>query len=302
MKMAEKSLIVSNIHHEILVDDVSAAEEFFEEVFGATRVEHEFAEVIEQGWELKNRHMWLNGRIYQLLSPNEPVSGTSGPLKNWYDRSVQPGIHNVTFGVSDTEALAAKLRAYGVASMGEMVPFPGAKVYMYDATKQCGMRFEFVDAAGYTFPDTSDIAPSPVVLANVHLEMLCDDPAGAEKFFVEVFGAERTEVGFAREIEETFELTNRHVQMNGEIYQFIRPNDKVSWPLMNWYDRSVSPGIHNVTFVVADAEGLARTLREKGCRCMGEMRAVAPNMVTPTTVYMYDATKQCGMRFEFIQG
>ena len=300
--MAEKPVVVANVHHEILCEDAYEAAEFFEEVFGAKRVEVDFANIIEHDFELKNRHMLLNGRIYQFITPNETVSSK---LRNWYDRSALPGIHNVTFAVTDAEGFALTLREHGVASMGEMhsVSPDGVtpcKVYMYDATKQCGMRFEFIQAPEEA-PEPVAPEPGPVVVANVHTEMLCEDPAAAQKFFEDVFGATRVETGFARNIEEDFELTNRHMLMNGEIYQFIKPNDEVSEPLKNWYDLDVLPGIHNVTFAVKDAEALALTLREKGCRCMGEMHSVAPDGVTPCKVYMYDATKQCGMRFEFIQ-
>ncbi|MDR3360846.1 MAG: VOC family protein, partial [Bifidobacteriaceae bacterium] len=116
--MPDDPVIVSNIHHEILVNDAYEAAEFMEEVLGATRVEFEFAEMVEQGWDVKNRHMFVGGRVYQLLTPNHDILTTPSPLRNWYDRSVQPGIHNVTFAVKDPEALAKKMRNLGVASMG----------------------------------------------------------------------------------------------------------------------------------------------------------------------------------------
>ncbi len=145
------------------------------------------------------------------------------------------------------------------------------------------------------------MADKPVVITQVHHEMLCEDAYAAAEFFEEVFGAKRVEIDFANKIEQDFELKNRHMMLNGRIYQFITPNEKVSDKLKNWYDRDVLPGIHNVTFCVSDAEALALKLRELGCSSMGEMHSVAPDGVTPCTVYMYDATKQCGMRFEFIQ-
>ena len=92
--MADKPVVITQVHHEMLCEDAYAAAEFFEEVFGAKRVEIDFANKIEQDFELKNRHMMLNGRIYQFITPNEKVSDK---LKNWYDRDVLPGIHNVTF-------------------------------------------------------------------------------------------------------------------------------------------------------------------------------------------------------------
>ena len=297
-------VVVANVHHEILCRDAYAAGQFFQDIFGSTQVEIDFSKNIEKDFELKCRHEKINGRIYQFITPNDEVSNK---LKNWYDRSILPGIHNVTFAVSDAEALAATMRRMGVASMGEVISKTpdmehDCKVYMYDATKQCGMRFEFIQAdMSAPAPDPEPVVPGPVILGNVHLEMLVDNPAEAEAFMEEVFGAERCEVAFARNIEEDFELTNRHVSLAGDTYQLIRPNDSVSGPLKNWYDRDVQPGIHNVTFAVADAEGLARKLREAGCRCMGTMLSKAPNMVDDCLVYMYDATEQCGMRFEFVQ-
>jgi hypothetical protein len=144
-------VIVSNVHHEILVYDALQAAEFMEEVLGATRVEIEFGEMVEAGWDVTNRHMFVGGRVYQLLAPNHDVPNTPGPLRNWYERArLSPGIHNVTYAVKDAEALAKAMRTRGVATLGEMIP-PGAPpeappVYMYDATAQCGMIFEFVQA------------------------------------------------------------------------------------------------------------------------------------------------------------
>jgi hypothetical protein len=63
-------------------------------------------------------------------------------LRNWYDRRVTPGIHNIHFTAKDAASLAAKMRGLGVRSMGEIVMGPMI-LYMYDATQQCGLRFEF---------------------------------------------------------------------------------------------------------------------------------------------------------------
>jgi catechol 2,3-dioxygenase-like lactoylglutathione lyase family enzyme len=298
-------VIKANVHHEILVYDAQEAADFMEEYLGATRVEIEFGEMVEAGWDVKNRHMFVGGRVYQLLSPNHDVPSTPSPLRNWYDRSLLPGIHNITFAVKDAEGLAKKMREAGVATLGEMLP-PGAPpgvppVYMYDARQQCGMIFEFVQAPedgspGWAPPDP--LPPNPWNVQNVHLEILVYDPAEAAAFLEDMFGAERVEVGFAYQIEEGWDLANRHVKMGGEIYQLLAPShDLPGTPskLRNWYDRSITPSIHNVTFSVNDAEAFARELRSKGVRCMGEMR------VGPATVYMYDATQQCGLRFEFVQ-
>jgi catechol 2,3-dioxygenase-like lactoylglutathione lyase family enzyme len=308
--MSDTPVVLGNIHHEILVYDAYEAAKFFEDILGATRVEIEFANMVEQGWDVKNRHMYLGGpmggRVYQLLEPQHDIPNTPSRLRNWYDRKVTPGIHNITYAVSDAEALAYKMRDWGVASMGEMVSPDGGKVYMYDATKQCGIRFEFVQAppdgpAYQTDPDPATLPPSKFVTGNIHLEMLVNDPAMAVEFMEDVFGAKRTEYEFARFIEEHFELRNRHVELAGQIYQFIRPNDTVVSPkLMNWYDTDVRPGIHNVTLMVNDGPGFAKALREAGCRCMGEMKPFDGDDV-PATVYMYDATKQCGLRFEFAE-
>jgi catechol 2,3-dioxygenase-like lactoylglutathione lyase family enzyme len=276
-----------------------------EEVFGATRVEIEFSEGVEKGWDVTNRHMFLGGRVYQLLSPVHDVEHTPLALRNWYDRSLLPGIHNVTFSVNDAPALAKKLREAGVATLGEIIP-PGAPegapgVFMYDARKQCGMIFEFVQAPpdgspGWLPPDP--LPPNKWNAQNIHTEILVYNPAEAAAFLEDIFGAERTEVEFAYMIEEGWDLKNRHVKMGGEIYQLLAPDHDIpNTPpqLRNWYDRAILPSIHNEHFSVNDAEGLAKTLREHGVRSMGHMA------VGPAVVYMYDATKQCGLRFEFVQ-
>jgi predicted enzyme related to lactoylglutathione lyase len=303
--MAE--VINANIHHEILVHDAVEAAAFMEEVLGATRVEIEFGEMVEAGWDVTNRHMFVGGRVYQLLSPVHDVPSTPPALRNWYDRSLLPGIHNITFAVSDAEGLAKKMRELGVATLGEMKP-PGAPddvpgVFMYDARQQCGMIFEFDQAPadgspGWLPPDP--LPPNKWNIQNIHLEILVHDPAEAQAFLEDVFGAERTEFDFAYRVEEGWDLKNRHVRMGGEIYQLLAPSHDIPGTpskLRNWYDREITPSIHNVTFTVNDAEAFAKTLREHGVRCMGEMKDIE----TGATVYMYDATEQCGLRFEFVQ-
>jgi predicted enzyme related to lactoylglutathione lyase len=298
-------VINANVHHEILVYDAVEAASFMEEVLGATRVEIEFGEMVEQGWDVTNRHMFLGGRVYQLLSPVHDIEHTPLALRNWYDRSLLPGIHNVTFSVNDAEALAKKMREKGVATFGEMRPagappdVPG--VFMYDARKQCGMIFEFVQAPpdgtpGWLPPDP--LPPNKWNVQNIHLEVLVYDPVEAAAFLEDVFGAERTEVEFAYMVEEGWDLKNRHVKMGGEIYQLLAPDhciEKTPPALRNWYDREILPSIHNVTFSVNDAEAFARTLREHGVRSMGHM------VNGPGTVYMYDATELCGLRFELVK-
>jgi catechol 2,3-dioxygenase-like lactoylglutathione lyase family enzyme len=309
--MADVPVINANVHHEILVYDAVEAAEFMEDVLGATRVEIEFGEMVEAGWDVTNRHMFVGGRVYQLLSPVHDVPSTPSPLRNWYDRSLLPGIHNITFSVNDAEALAQKMRNLGVASLGEMHP-PGAPpeappVYMYDAREQCGIIFEFVQAPtdgtpGWAPPDP--LPPNPWNIQNIHLEVLVRDPVEAEKFLEDVFGAERTEQEFAYQVEEGWDLRNRHVKMAGEIYQLLTPNHDVpNTPsfLRNWYDRPILPSVHNVTFSVNDAKAFAAKLRSRGVRSMGEARVQTPDPDNPATVYMYDATQQCGLRFEFVQ-
>lgn len=143
------------------------------------------------------------------------------------------------------------------------------------------------------------------VKALLHLEMLHDDPKAAAEFLHEVLGAEQVEKDFAGLIAHDFDCECIHMMAGNIVFQLIKPNKEYRPTLNTWWDRDLmekqGPFLHNVTMLVRNADQLAKKLVAKGGTRMGEVESITPDGQGTTTVYMYDATKQCGMRFEFVE-
>lgn len=143
------------------------------------------------------------------------------------------------------------------------------------------------------------------VKALVHLEILHDNPKEAAQFLTDVLGAERVEEEFSSYIEREFDCENIHMKAGNVIFQLIKPNKELRPELSTWWDRDLlekqGPFIHNICLLVRNADKFAENLVKHGARKMGAKPALAPDMKTMSTVNMYDATKQCGVRFEFVE-
>lgn len=139
----------------------------------------------------------------------------------------------------------------------------------------------------------------------LHLEMLHDDPAAAAEFLQKVLGAERCEQEFAGLIGHHFDCECIHMKAGNIIFQLIKPNKEYRPELNTWWDRDLlekqGPFVHNVTMLIRNADQLAKNLVEAGGRRMGEVESITPDGKGKTMVYMYDVSKECGMRFEFVE-
>ncbi|MGG0717024.1 hypothetical protein ABE096_05395 [Robertmurraya massiliosenegalensis] len=139
----------------------------------------------------------------------------------------------------------------------------------------------------------------------VHLEILHDNPSEAAEFLQEVLGAERCEEGFSSLIEREFDCENIHMKAGNVIFQVIKPNPEFRPELNTWWQRDLldkqGPFLHNITLLVKNADRFAQKIVEHGGTKMGAKDALAPDMQHINTVHMYDASKQCGMRFEFVE-
>lgn len=299
-----KPAIIGKIGLEMVCEDAYEAADFFGEALDAKRVMDDYSEQLVQDYELeKARCMLLYGCIYRFVTPKKNVSMK---LRNWYDPKVTPGMHTVTFAAADAEELAEKMRFAGAAAMGEVdahnsIDGTISKMYRFDATLQTGMRFEFFQA-----PDLNYVSPEPeessVVAGNDHLEMLCLDPEAGAQFMENVFGAKRVQHNYTCLIGHNFGFDVTHLEVNDEVYQLITPHplDKVKPCYWNWFIRDLMPGgIQNVTLWIKDQAAFARKLRESGARTMGEAKGVDYDFQTEIHEYIYDASKQCGVRFEF---
>jgi predicted enzyme related to lactoylglutathione lyase len=152
MEINDRTVVKGIIHLEMVVDDPEASAEFMHDVFGAVQVEKEFSSLIEQTFDCKCIHMQAGGFTFQLLKPDPNPRQSMEPWWQGYMHGKEgPYIHNITLAVKDAEKVAQKILAYGGTRMGEATATTpdgngSTKVYMYDASKLCGMCIEFIEA------------------------------------------------------------------------------------------------------------------------------------------------------------
>lgn len=106
------------VHIEIVVRDAEKAYEFLNRIFGAEKVEVEFANVLSSMGVVKAVHVQLGNVILQFIEP------TSDKLQTLWSKHLKekgPGVHNLTFVVKDVKEAAKAFRQEGVKTL---IKFP----------------------------------------------------------------------------------------------------------------------------------------------------------------------------------
>jgi catechol 2,3-dioxygenase-like lactoylglutathione lyase family enzyme len=106
------------VHIEIVVRNANAAVEFLERVFGAKRTEPELVNFLNKtaAGLLKVEHVELGNVVLQFIEPM--VDG--GDAWAEHLRKKGPGVHNLTFMVSDINQAAATLAEAGAPTLFTM--------------------------------------------------------------------------------------------------------------------------------------------------------------------------------------
>lgn len=103
------------VHIEIVVHDAEAVYLFLNRVFGAQKVEEEFAASLEKLGGLKKIiHVDLGGTVLQLIEPGD--FGTWGRQL----REQGPGVHNITFRVDHISEVLKACRKEGVEILAKL--------------------------------------------------------------------------------------------------------------------------------------------------------------------------------------
>ena len=106
------------VHIEIVVRDVDAAVDFLEKVFGAKRTEPELVGFLREAAAglLKVEHVEMGNTVLQFIEPREDGKDA------WAEhlRKKGPGVHNLTFQVSDMEQAASTLVDSGAPTLFTM--------------------------------------------------------------------------------------------------------------------------------------------------------------------------------------
>jgi catechol 2,3-dioxygenase-like lactoylglutathione lyase family enzyme len=140
----------------------------------------------------------------------------------------------------------------------------------------------------------------------VHIEIVVRDAEEAYRFLNRVFGADKTQVGFARFLDGP---VNRvvHVELGGAVLQFIEP--LMEGTLWSEFLKEKGPGVHNLTFVVPDMKKAVEALEKEGAPVLltfplnwAEFNKLLPpdikfTMDTPP-VHMVGSEEKVGFRLE----
>ncbi len=140
----------------------------------------------------------------------------------------------------------------------------------------------------------------------VHIEIVVRDAEAAAAFLKRVFGAEKTQLGFASMLDSPA-VHVVHVELGGVVLQFIEPRleGTIFWDFL----QEKGPGVHNLTFTVANMDEAIAALEKEGARVLlkfpldwAKMQSLLPEGVTlppnPAPVHMVDTLEQVGFRLE----
>ena len=140
----------------------------------------------------------------------------------------------------------------------------------------------------------------------VHVEIVHPDPDAAARFMEETMGAKRVESQLSSYIEKLGEgLRVVHVQAGGVVFQIIRP---VPIPGLNSWSEHLAehgPSVHNVTLMMDGLDSVRDKMHDRGCSTIAEMDlefgAAGLDVSGSRKVYVVDAIRQAGVRFEMLE-
>jgi catechol 2,3-dioxygenase-like lactoylglutathione lyase family enzyme len=190
------------------VRDAEAAYEFLHDVFGAEKVEEEFARFLD-GPFARVIHVGLGDVVLQFVEPRTEEG-------SWFEQleSTGPGVHNLTFVVDDIRET--------VAALDNVKPDP-QPVYMVGSREKIGFHLELAESPLREPPEPAgpreivgDVSPL------LHVEIVVRDVEESCRFLHEVFGAEQTERAFASFLDSPF-MKIRHVLLGDVVLQLCQP-------------------------------------------------------------------------------
>ncbi|HEC37930.1 hypothetical protein LCGC14_0956150 [marine sediment metagenome] len=309
------------VHIEISVPDAEKAYQILHNVFGAEKVQEEFAGFLSGEYN-KVIHVGLGDVVLQFIEPIAEGSSWDTQLK-----TKGPGVHNLTFGVESAEGAANEMEKLGGIKplftfdleWGNMVPpqflNPEAKtVYMMDSMEKLGFHLEFGDNPfkeefRNATPQTKYATGHNELIGNVspmlHIELVTNDLEETYELLHKVFGSEKVELEFAEFLDNPF-LHIIHVNLSNVVLQYCKPMANADVPQGSWYNllEKNGPYVHNITFTVDDLEETVEKLKKEGVEPLFtfnlEWDRVSKNMEPGARkVYMMNSLNELGFHLEF---
>jgi catechol 2,3-dioxygenase-like lactoylglutathione lyase family enzyme len=300
------------IHIEMAVPDAEAAYRFLHDVFGAEKVEEEFASFLD-GPYARVIHVGLGDVVLQFIEPRVEEG-------SWYEQLKRsgPGVHNLTFVVDDIREAVRTLEAEGAPVLfsfpldwarllGPDNVKPDAQpVHMVGSMEKLGFHLELAESPLKEPPEPA--GPRAVVgrvSPLLHVEIVVRDVEETCRFLHAVFGAERVEEEFASFLDSSF-MKIAHVLLGDVVLQLCQPLVEGG----SWYEqlRDHGPGVHNITFIVDDLPEVAAAMERSGVTPLLTFpldwgRLVGAENVRPDVpnVHMMDTMKKLGFHLELAE-
>jgi len=268
------------LHIEISVPDAEKAYKILHNVFGAEKVQEEFAGFLDGEYN-KVIHVGLGDVVLQFIEPIAEGSSWDAQLK-----TKGPGVHNLTFGVESAEETAKEMEKLGGIKplftfdleWDNMIPSqflkPGIKkVFMMDSMEKLGFHLEFGDnpvkEGVNVFPQTRYVTGHDELIGSVspmlHIELVTPDLEQTYELLHKVFGSEKVEIEFANFLDTPF-MRIIHVNLSNVVLQYCQPMVKVKTEMGSWYELLEKNGayVHNITFIVDDLDDVVEKFKKEG--------------------------------------
>jgi catechol 2,3-dioxygenase-like lactoylglutathione lyase family enzyme len=256
------------VHIEIVVRDAEAAYRFLHDVFGAKKIQEEFAGFLD-GDFVRVIHVGLGDVVLQFIQPVVQEG-------SWYNqlKSKGPGVHNLTFVVEDIEQAVLRLEEENISTVlafplewGELIGPENVKpdikpVYMMNTMDKLGFHLELSESP---YKADSVLAPPGKRIGNIspmlHIELVTPDVEETYQFLNGVFGSRKVEEDFAGFLDSPL-MRIMHVNLSNVVLQYCQPLvDEGSWH-EQLFDKG--PGVHNITFVVDNMDETMERIRVAG--------------------------------------
>ncbi|MHA2283177.1 MAG: hypothetical protein ACXAC5_20235 [Promethearchaeota archaeon] len=310
-------------HIEISVPDAEKAYQILHNVFGAEKVQEEFAGFLDGDYN-KVIHVGLGDVVLQFIEPL--VEGSSWDVQL---KTKGSGVHNLTFGVESAEEAASEMeRLGGIKPLftfdlewEKAIPSqflkPGVKkVFMMDTMEKLGFHLEFADIpfneeGRKMLPHTKYATGHDELIGEVspmlHIELVTPDLGKTYELLNTVFGSEKVEIEFANFLDAPNFMRTLHVNLSNVVLQYQQPLTEVkNFPMGSWYDLLKNNGayVHNITFVVNDLDDVVEKFKNEGIEPLftfplqwEKLNENIKSEIKP--VYMMNTLDQLGFHMEF---
>ncbi|KKL91247.1 hypothetical protein LCGC14_1896580 [marine sediment metagenome] len=308
------------VHIEITVPNAEEAYQILHNVFGAEKVQEEFAGFLDGEYN-KVIHVGLGDVVLQFIEPLAEGSSWDAQLK-----TKGSGVHNLTFGVESAEDTAKEMERLGGMKplftfdleWGNMIPpqllKPGVKkVFMMNSMEKLGFHLEFGDnpvkdrvnvipQTRYTTGRDNLVGPVSPML---HIELVTPDLEKTYELLHKVFGSEKVEIEFADLLDTPF-MRIMHVNLGNVVLQYCQPMVKVKTEMGSWYDLLEKNGayVHNITYIVDDLDDIVEKFKKERINPLFTFNLqwdkLDENMKSEyKPVYMMNTMEKLGFHMEF---